>query len=98
MVARRAPFSIGGDLSGRPRPGSYYYLTHVNVTDPGRTWIAPFTIDGETEVRVNGKKLTPKQRIDKWGGTGEYFDLDNAPEGHKYLESGASKGKVLFKC
>ena len=24
--------------------------------------------------------------------------LDEAPEGHKYLESGASKGKVLYDC
>ena len=40
---KRAPFSIGGDLSGRPKPGSFYLLTHVNVTDPGRTWIAPFS-------------------------------------------------------
>ncbi|GMI04829.1 hypothetical protein TrVE_jg13364 [Triparma verrucosa] len=26
------------------------------------------------------------------------FPLDNAPDGHKYLESGASKGKVLYDC
>jgi len=26
------------------------------------------------------------------------FPLDDAPEGHKYLESGASKGKVLYDC
>ena len=25
------------------------------------------------------------------------FPLDEAPEGHKYLEAGKSKGKVLFK-
>ena len=25
------------------------------------------------------------------------FPLDDAPEGHKYLEAGKSKGKVLFK-
>ena len=72
---KQAPFSIGGDESGRPRPASFYFLTHVVVNDPGQTWIAPFVIDGECEVRVDGKKLTPKQRIDKWGGTGEYFEL-----------------------
>ncbi len=72
---KRAPFSIGGDDSGRPRPASFYFLTHVVVDDPGLTWIAPFVINGECEVRINDKKLTPKQRIDKWGGTGEYFDL-----------------------
>jgi hypothetical protein len=72
---KQAPFSIGGDDTGRPRPASFYFLTHVAVTDPGNTWIAPFTIDGETEVLVNGRKITPKQRIEKWGGTGEYVNL-----------------------
>ena len=72
---RQAPFSIGGDDSGRPRPGSFYLLSYLNVTDPGKTWIAPFVIDGECELRVDGAVLRPKRRIDKWGGTGQYVDL-----------------------
>ncbi len=73
---KRAPFSIGGDDSGRPRPASFYLLAHVVVSDPGKTWIAPFVLDGECEVRVDGRRLDPEKRIDKWGGTGDYFNLE----------------------
>jgi len=71
----QAPLSIGGDHSGRPRPASFYQLSHVQSADPGKTWIAPFTIDGATEIYVDGQQLIPKKRIDKWGGTGMYFTL-----------------------
>lgn len=72
---RRAPLSIGGDDSGRPRPCSFYLLAHLVTTDPGKTWIAPFVLDGDSEVRVDGELLKPRKRIDKWGGTGQWFDL-----------------------
>jgi len=72
----RAPLSIGGDDTGRPKPASFYLLGYLDVTDPGKTWIAPFVIGGECEVRIDGKKLNPKKRIEKWGGTGAYFDLE----------------------
>lgn len=71
-----APLSIGGDESGRPRPAAFYLLSHVITSDPGKTWIAPFTIDGETLVLVNGKELKLENRIDKWGGIGAWFDLN----------------------
>jgi len=83
----RAPFSIGGDESGRPLPASFYLLSHVITTDPGKTWIAPFAINGEHTVLVNGELLTPTKRIDKWGGTGQYFDL---PAGFNRIEVFAS--------
>lgn len=75
---KQAPFSIGGDPSGRPRPASFYLLTHVISSDPGKTWIAPFIVDaeGESEVYIDGKLLVAQERIDKWGGNGAYFDLD----------------------
>ena len=72
----RAPFSVGGDDSGRPMPGSFYLLAHVLTTDPGKTWIAPFTVAGETEVRIDGQKLVPKKRNDKWGGAGDWVTLE----------------------
>ena len=71
----RAPLSIGGDPTGRPRPSAFYLLTHLVTTDPGRTWVAPFVLDGQCEVRIDGAVLRPKKRIDKWGGTGQWFDL-----------------------
>ncbi len=75
--ANRAPLCIEGDLAGRRRPGAFYLLAHVITDDPGRTWIAPFTQHGETRVRVNGSIITPHRRIDKWGGTGQWVDLES---------------------
>jgi hypothetical protein len=89
---KRAPFSIGGDLSGRPMPGSFYLLAYLNVTDPGKTWIAPFNLAGETEVRVNGDKLTPRERIDKWGGTGQYFNLGKGLQRVEVFQSAPGTG------
>ena len=79
----KAPLSIGGNESGRPRPGAFYLLAHLVVKDPGKTWISPFVQDGQCEVVVNGKPLRLEKRIDKWGGTGEYVDL---PAGLHRLE------------
>lgn len=71
----RAPLSIGGDETGRPRPGVFYLLSHVEVTEPGKYWIAPFTLDGATEVAIDGSKITPKEHSKAWGGTGANVDL-----------------------
>jgi hypothetical protein len=66
---QRAPLSITGDETGRPRPASFYMLAHVVSRDPGRTWIAPMPAAGvSSEVRVNGQALARQKRIDKWGG------------------------------
>lgn len=73
---KRAALSIGGNLSGRPRPGSFYLLAHLVSSDPGKTWVAPFTMNGTTEVVLDGEALEPTKRIDKWGGTGQWYDLD----------------------
>lgn len=72
----QAPLSIGGDLAGRPRPGVFYLLAYLEPQDPGRTWIAPFTLYGETEVSINGEVIVPTKRIDKWGGIGQWVELD----------------------
>ena len=75
--APKAPLSISGDESGRPRPASFYLLTHVISSDPGRTWIAPMTAAAgdSSEVRINGVALSPQKRIDKWGGTGDWAEI-----------------------
>ncbi len=83
----QAPLSISGDESGRPRPASFYLLAHVVSADPGRTWIAPFTIEGTTEVHVNGTRLSPHDRIDKWGGTGDWADIRPGPNRIEIFQS-----------
>ena len=72
---KRAAFCIGGDLTGRPRPCAFYLLAHLASSDPGKTWVAPFTMQGVTKVRINGEPVEPYNRIDKWGGTGDYADI-----------------------
>lgn len=80
----RAPLCIEGDLTGRPRPCSFYLLAYLVTTDPGRTWIAPFYRSGECEMSIDGQPVTPRKRIDKWGGTGQYVQLS---EGLHRLEA-----------
>jgi len=50
-------------------------LAHVATSDPGKTWVAPITFAGNTEVRVDGEVLRLEKRVDKPGGTGQYMDL-----------------------
>lgn len=71
----RAPLSIGGDETGRPRPGSFYLLSYVDVPETAKYWFSPFILDGAGEVLIDGARLTPKESSKKWGGTGASFDL-----------------------
>ena len=71
----RAPLSIGGDQSGRPPPCSFYLLAYLVTSDPGRTWVAPIPIRGQSEISIDGRPVAPTKRIDKWGGTGNWVNL-----------------------
>ncbi|MEI6350930.1 MAG: hypothetical protein WCP06_07475 [Verrucomicrobiota bacterium] len=71
----RAPLSIGGDLTGRPRPGAFYFLSYVEAAEAGNYWIAPFTFDGQCKVLIDGDKIDPKERSKHWGGTGASVNL-----------------------
>jgi len=73
--APRAPLCIEADHTGRRRPCAFYLLAYLVTDDPGRTWVAPFIMDGQCEVRIDGKKIVPKKRIDKWGGTGQWVQM-----------------------
>ena len=78
-----AHLSIGGDLSGRPRPASLYLLAYLVTTDPGKTWITPFSgpavggpVNDKVAVKIDGKNINPKKRTGQWGGTGQYMHFD----------------------
>jgi hypothetical protein len=71
----RAPLSIGGDDTGRPRPGAFYLLAYVDAPADGSYWFAPFTLEGAGEVWIDGIKLVAKERSKKWGGQGAAFAL-----------------------
>lgn len=71
----RAPLSIGGDDTGRLKPAAFYMLAHVEVTEPGKYWIAPQKRAGDCEVSVDGTKLVTKAKSSAWGGEGASLDL-----------------------
>ena len=47
----------------------------------------------DLSVKGKGADVLPELKV----SVDATFPLDEAPEGHKYLEAGKSKGKVLFK-
>ena len=71
----RAPFSIGGDNTGRPRPAAFYLLSYLDAKDAGSYWIAPFIHSGQCEILIDGNKLNTKERSKVWGGNGASVDL-----------------------
>ena len=71
----KAPFSIGGDLSGRPRPGSFYLLSYVEARDDGSYWFSPFVREGQSEILIDGTRLNPHEHSKKWGGNGAAVTL-----------------------
>lgn len=88
-----APLSVGGDESGRPRPTSFYLQTYVVTTDPGKTWIAPVFIEGESTVLIDGKTLSPTKQFDQWGGTGQWVDLEQGLHRLEVLTASDSSGQ-----
>ncbi|MEO6787537.1 MAG: hypothetical protein ABI318_15510, partial [Chthoniobacteraceae bacterium] len=71
----RAPLSIGGDDTGRPKPAGFYLLSYVDAALAGKYWIAPFIRNGAAEVLIDGTKLTTKEESKKWGGDGAFVEL-----------------------
>jgi len=72
----KAPFSIGGDQTGRPRPGSFYLLSYVEAATAGSYWFAPFIREGgQCEIHIDGTRINPKERSKVWGGTGASVEL-----------------------
>jgi hypothetical protein len=71
----KAPLCIQGDLEGRPPPTAFYMLAYLEARTAGRYWVAPFTLKGSSEVRINGQTVRPSKRIDKWGGTGDWVQM-----------------------
>jgi hypothetical protein len=88
----RAPLSIGGDDTGRPRPGAFYLLAYVEASVEGNYWVAPFTLDGASEVWIDGVKLVPKERSKKWGGQGAAFNLTRGLHRVEILQTAPGTG------
>ena len=71
----KAPFSIGGDNDGHPKPAAFYLLSHVEAAVAGKYWFAPFVRTGQCDVVIDGNKLNPKEQSKKWGGNGAFVEL-----------------------
>jgi len=89
---KRAAFCIGGDQTGRPRPCAFYLLAHLTSSDPGKTWVSPFTMRGSTKVKINGESVEPYKRIEKWGGTGVYMDIHPGLNRVEVFQTAEGKG------
>ena len=71
----KAPFSIGGDDTGHPKPGCFYLLSYVSAPVAGSYWFAPFIRTGQGEVLVDGARVLPRAHSTEWGGTGASVEL-----------------------
>jgi len=71
----KAPFSIGGDDEGHPKPGVFYQLSYVSTAYTGKYWFAPFVRTGQCDIYVDGNKLATKEASKNWGGTGGFVDI-----------------------
>jgi hypothetical protein len=72
----RTALPLSGNPSGRPPPCSLYLLAYLAADRPGRTWVAPITLRGQTRVSIDGRAVNPQRQSNKWGGTGEWLDLE----------------------
>lgn len=88
----KAAFSIGGDLTGRPKPAAFYLLSHVDAPVAGSYWIAPFIHTGQCEVLVDGTKINPKEKNKLWGGTGASVELTKGLHRIEVLQTAPGTG------
>ena len=88
----KAPFSIGGDLTGRPRPASFYLLSHVDAPVAGSYWFAPFIHSGQCQVLIDGNLINPKEKSKLWGGTGASVDLTKGLHRIEVLQTAPGTG------
>merc|ERR1719313_3013243 len=96
-LARRGIFVSFGNASGAVPPFPVLRLIAKSgfVTRPK---LLDYTVD-------RAELLKRADEVFGWLAAGELnvsidktFDLDDVVEGHKYLEAGKSKGKLLYKC
>lgn len=87
-----AALSIGGDLTGRPKPAAFYQLSHLDAPVAGEYWIAPFIHTGQGEVRVDGQKIEPKEKSKKWGGIGAALKLTKGLHRVEVLQTAPGSG------
>ncbi len=83
----------------RPGGTAMYLLAHVNVTDPGPTWVAPVSRSGQMDIAIDGKTIALAKINEKRGGIGANVTL--TPGLHKvelygYNTEGRATGPMMF--
>lgn len=91
------PFSVGGDLRGRPMPGVFYFLTHVVAPSSGRYWFAPFQQNGQTITVINGQELKPEKTSKAWGANGAYVELEKGLNRIEVFQTAPGKGSYAVE-
>ena len=87
-----SPFSISGDLSGRPKPAAFYQLSHVDAPVAGEYWMAPLFHTGQGELRVDGVKVEVKEKSKKWAGVGASIKLAKGLHRVEVLQTAPGSG------
>ena len=87
-----SPFSISGDLSGRPKPAAFYQLSHVDAPVAGEYWMAPLFHTGQGELRVDGVKVEVKEKSKKWAGSGASVKLAKGLHRVEVLQTAPGSG------
>lgn len=84
---------------GRPGKSALYMLAHVDVIDPGATWIAPVSVVGQMEVAIDGKLVHTFKTNEKRGGTGTSINLTRGlhrVELYGYNNAGEMVGPMML--
>lgn len=87
------------DGVGRQRGGALYMLVHVDVTDPGATWVSPITLSGKMEVAFDGQPVHVSKKSDKRGGEGANVNLKaglHRLDIYGYSVNGEATGPMMF--
>jgi len=84
----------------RPGGTAMYLLAHVNVTDPGPTWVAPVSRAGQMDIVIDGRPVGLAKINEKRGGVGATVNLSAGLHkvelyGYNNVEGGAI-GPMMF--
>lgn len=83
----------------KPGGNAMYLLAHIDVTDPGPTWVAPQLRSGQMEIAVDGKMVPLSKKNEKLGGIGGEVNLTaglHKLEIYGHSPEGKETGPMMF--
>ncbi len=83
----------------KPGGNAMYLLAHLDVKDPGPTWVAPQSRSGQMEIVVDGKTVALSKKNEKLGGVGGEVNLTaglHRLELYGFAPEGTAIGPMMF--